>query len=245
MALSGIEAMNLGAAAGEPADRKYRVLAKGKSEAEIYLYGEVGDELFGGVSSARFAEDLVALGNVDKIDLRIDSVGGDVWQGMAIYRLLADHPARVVAHVDGIAASISSAIAMAASEITIGEASMMMIHEPWARATGGEEKMLKTAALLRKMTGTIRDVYVARTGNSATDVKAWMAAETWFSADEAVVHGFADAISGNIRLAAAAVDPKRFPYMNTPAALIAKPNLAALRDRVAKMKAKYGGREAA
>src|SRR6185369_13034984 len=90
-------------------DSGYRMLAKGKDNAEIYLYGVIGGDWFGeGVTAKQFADDLKKLGNVKTIDLRINSEGGSVFDGKAMYSLLNEHPAKVVTHIDGLAASAAS-----------------------------------------------------------------------------------------------------------------------------------------
>src|ERR1044072_9600498 len=102
-----------------PMGAGFSIKAKGNSEAEILIYEDVGEGWFGGVTAKQFAEDLKALGKVDTINLRINSAGGDVFDGLAIYRRLVDHPARVITHIDGLAASIASVIAMSGNEIRI------------------------------------------------------------------------------------------------------------------------------
>lgn len=221
----------------------YTMKAK-DAEAEIMLYGDVGDSWFGGVTAKQFADDLKALGNVTTINLRINSPGGDVFQGLTIYRLLVDHKAKVIAHIDGLAASIASVIAMAAEEIRISEAGFLMIHNAWGVALGSADDMRTMANLLDKTTASIRDVYVARTGKTADEVSAWMDAETWFTADEAVEHGFATSVADNMRLAAR-VDPAKHKFMHAPAALAGTPNADAARERLARMKAQLDRHRAA
>jgi ATP-dependent protease ClpP protease subunit len=220
---------------------RYSMQAKGNAEAEIYIYGDVGDDWFGGVTAKQFADDLKALGKVDRISLRINSAGGDVFQGLTIYRLLVDHPATVVAHIDGMAASIASVIAMAATEINIAESAFLMIHNAWGFAIGNADDMRTMASLLDKTTGSIRDVYVARTGKSSDQVKKWMDAETWFTAQDAVDNGFATAISANMKLAAR-VDLSKHRFQKLPDAMAATPNADSMRERLARMKAKYDRR---
>ena len=103
----------------------YRISAKGADRAEILIYEDVGEGWFGGVSAKQFADDLKALGAVSTIDVRINSYGGDVFEGFAMYRQLVEHKARIVVHVDGVAASIASVIAMAGNEIEIAPLAFM------------------------------------------------------------------------------------------------------------------------
>lgn len=232
------------APAGDLANR-YSMKAKGNAEAEIYIYGDVGDDWFGGVTAKQFADDLKALGKVDLITVRINSYGGDVAQGLTIYRLLADHSAKVVAHIDGIAASIASVIAMAAEEIHISEAGFLMIHNAWGIAIGNAEDMRSAAARLDMTTGSIRDVYVARTGNNLDQVKKWMDSETWFTASEAVEHGFASEISANVKMVAKLDVSKHRAFNHVPDVIVSTPNVDALRARLTRMKAKFDRRPTA
>lgn len=221
----------------------FSIKAKGKSAAEILLYEDIGAGLFGGVTAKQFAADLKALGPVENIDVRINSYGGDVFDGLAIYRQIVDHKARVVTHVDGVAASIASVIAMAGDEIRISESGFLMVHAAWAVALGNADDLRTMANLLDTTTATLRDVYVARTGQSAERVSSWMAAETWLTAAEAVEHGFANSIVDNLRIAAR-FDPALHKFRNAPAELQGTPNLDAARERLAAMKAKMGRRAA-
>lgn len=222
---------------------KYRISAKGDA-AEIYLYGDVGDSWFGGISAKQFADDLKAIGSVKKLDLRINSYGGDVFEGLAMYRLLVENSAKITVHIDGIAASIASVIAMAGDEIRIAEAGQMMIHNAWGVAIGDAETMRTTAGLLDTTSTAICDVYVSRTGRAAADIQAMMDAETWLTADEAVEFGFANSVSENLRIAAK-FDPAKYKFKNAPKNLAGTPNADALRDRLAKMKAQMTRHKAA
>lgn len=224
---------------------RYSIQAKGSSEAEIYLYGDVGDDWFGGVTAKQFADDLKALGKVNLITVRINSAGGDVFQGLTIYRLLVDHPAKIVVHIDGLAASIASVIAMAAEEIHISEAAFLMIHNAWGFAIGSADEMRTMASLLDKTTASIKDVYLARTGKTGDQIKAWMDAETWFTAREAVENGFATDVTNNMKLAAC-VDLTKHRFRQAPDAVAAAtPRADALKQRLATMKAKMDRQRAA
>lgn len=198
----------------------YRISAKA-NEADVLIYEDVGDSWFGGVSAKQFADDLKALGKVDTINLRLNSAGGDVFDGLAIYRQLVDHPARVITHIDGIAASIASVIAMAGTEIRIAEAGFLMIHDAWGMQMGNADDMRRMADLLHTTTGSIADVYKARTPNTPAQIKAWMAAETWFTAAEAIDNGFASVIAPNMRVAARVEGKHKFRCV--PAALASGP----------------------
>lgn len=183
----------------------YRFLAKKADDsAEIQIYEDVGAGWFGGVTAKQVADDLKGVGKVGTLHVRINSYGGDVAEGMAIYRRLAEHSARKVVHVDGIAASIASVIAMAGDEIVIGESAQMMIHDAWTIAAGNADDFTAKATELRRTSGQIADVYVARTKNALDQVRAWMKETKWFYGQEAVDAGFADSLAANVGAVASA-----------------------------------------
>jgi ATP-dependent protease ClpP protease subunit len=165
---------------------------------------------------------LTALGNVKTIDVRINSEGGDVFDGQAIYTLLVQHAATVTVHIDGLAASAASFIAMAGNKIEVAESAFVMIHNASGMCFGGAEEMRKTADLLEMTNGNIQSIYAARTKNTTADLKTWMDAETWWTGKEAVDHGFADKLVPNLAIAASVRDPSK--YRHLPAAL--RPNRA-------------------
>lgn len=222
----------------------FSIRARGKTEAEILIYEDVGSQFFDGVTARQFAEQLIALGNIDVINLRISSLGGDVNEGLAIYRRLADHPAKVITHIDGYAASIASVIAMAGNEIRIAAAGAVMIHEAYGLAFGNALELRSIADQMEATTASIADVYVARTKNDRTKVLDWMAEETWFYGKEAVDAGFAQSVVENVRFAAH-FDPSRHKFKHAPAALAGKPNLAEVKQRLARMKTQMERRRAA
>jgi ATP-dependent Clp protease protease subunit len=224
----------------------YSVKAKGKGEADILIYEDVGAGWFGGVTAKQFSEDLKALGNVATINLRIASLGGDVNEGLAIYRRLVDHSARIVTHIDGWAASIASVIAMSGDEIRISEAGAVMIHDAAAIAFGGADEFRAIADRLDATTGAIADVYVARTKNKADQVREWMSAETWFYGREAVDAGFAETVVENLQVAASYNLGNRI-FKNPPASLAGAdtPNRDALKARLAQMRLRMDRRRAA
>jgi len=211
----------------------YRVQGKGSKTAEVYIYEDVGEGWFGGVGAKRFADDLKAVGEVSQIDVRINSYGGDVFDGFAIYRQLVDHPARVTTYVDGVAASIASVIAMAGDEIVVSEAGFVMIHNAWTMAFGDGAEMRKTADRLDAVTEQIAGVYIKRTGKTKDRVAAWMNDETWFNSAEAVEHGFATRVVENLQIAAKA-EPTRLKFQRRPAQLEAgaRPDFDRLRSQV-------------
>jgi ATP-dependent Clp endopeptidase proteolytic subunit ClpP len=185
---------------------------------EIWLYDQVGEGMFGGMSAKTFGNELRALGKVGEINLRINSPGGSVFDGVAIYNQLKQHPARIVVDIDGVAASIASVIAMAGDEIRMADNAMMMIHDPYTMAAGGAEEMRKTADLLDQIRDIIASTYAKRTARSDSEIKQLMADETWMSAGDAAALGFIDAVTEEQRIAACS----GFDFSNfrkTPAAL--------------------------
>jgi ATP-dependent Clp protease protease subunit len=178
------------AAKGKP---EYRIENKGE-EATIYLYDEIG---FWGVELQPFVKDLNEL-TAKTIHLRINSPGGSVFDGTTMYNALKEHPARIVAHIDGLAASIATVIAMAADEVIAAENSFMMIHEPWSAMAGGADEMRKQADLLDKVGTMIAQVYTDRTGADEKVISGWMTDETWFTAEEAEAAGLVDKIDKNV-----------------------------------------------
>ncbi len=170
--------------------------AAGK-RGEIWLYDQIGDSFWGeGISAKTFQRELSAMGKVDEISVRINSPGGDVFDGLAIYNQLKSHPARVVVDVDGLCASIASVIAMAGDDIRMASNAHMMIHNPHGMAVGDAAEMQRVAALLDQVKGSLVDTYAARTGNGRPQIEAWMDDETWLTAEVAVQHGFANAVTG-------------------------------------------------
>ncbi len=118
-----------------------------------------------------------------------------MFSGSAMATAVRQHKSKVIAHVDGLAASAASVIALAAAEVEMSPGGTMMIHRTSAVAWGTADDMLEMAALLDKLDGVLVDEYVRETGNTAEQVKSWVDAETWFTAQEAVDHGFADRIA--------------------------------------------------
>lgn len=206
--------------------RRFEVLApKAEAdEAEIYLYDAiVSDELeaeyWGGVAPQSFVKALKDI-TASTIHLRINSPGGSVFAARAIETALREHKARIVVHIDGVAASAATFIAMAGDEIIMAPGALFMIHKGWTFAMGNADDLRGTAELLDKIDGTLVDTYVARTKGDAKQVADWMAAETWFTAQEAVDAGFADKVAESAPKADASWNLAAYahaPKVQTPA----------------------------
>lgn len=180
-------------------------MAKKGSVGEVYIYDQIGAGWFeDGVTAKQFAKDLKALGDLETLNIYINSPGGSVFEGVAIHNVIARQQARKVVYVDALAASIASVIAMAGDEINIAENGMMMIHNPWSIALGDANEMRKTADVLDKIGETIQATYVSRTTTEADAIAEMMDAETWMTAPEAIEMGFADTMTETIDVAALA-----------------------------------------
>jgi ATP-dependent Clp protease protease subunit len=192
-------------------------MAKG-SRGEIWLYDAIGESWGDGISAKAFAKELTAMGRVTQINLRINSPGGSVFEGLAMYNLLKAHPAQISVDVDGLCASIASVIAMAADpgQLRMASNSSLMIHDPHGVAFGSAKEMQRTAALLEQMKGTLVNTYKERTGRNEADIAKWMEDETWFTAEQAIEHGFAD-VATSEQPVAACFDLSAFH--NVPAAV--------------------------
>ena len=195
----------------------YSIKAKANDTAEISIYDEIG---FWGVSAASFAQDLKDCGNnLKQINLHIHSPGGDVFDGIAIYNLLKNHPANVTVYIDGLAASMASVIAMAGNEVIMPENAMMMIHKPWGIQGGDAEDMRKYADLLDKVENTLIPAYASKTGKTPEELAEMLSAETWLNGKECVEQGFADKLAEPLVAMASIKSRKLEDIENMPKAM--------------------------
>ena len=186
---------------------------------ELFLYGEISDVSWFGdeVTPAQFQKDLAALGDISALNVYINSPGGDIFAGFSIYNILQRHKAEKTVHVDGLAASAASVVAMAGDVIKMPENATMMIHNAWTYTSGGAEELRRTADELERLNGQIADIYAARTGKDKDEIAAMMSAETWMSGQEAKEAGFADELIENKKVAACANADKYFArYKHAP-----------------------------
>lgn len=148
-----------------------------------------------GVSAKEFAAALDEIPDtVNEIRLHINSPGGEVFEGLAILNALRSHAARVVAVVDGIAASAASVIAVGADELVMAKNSELMIHDAWGLVVGNAQDMRDMAEKLDHFSNNIASIYAEKTGGTTEDWRAAMVGEAWYSADEAVEAGLADRV---------------------------------------------------
>lgn len=173
-----------------------RIRGEGDEVVNLDIFDEIGGGWFGeGVTSKDVHLALRAASkNAKTINVTVNSVGGVVTEGMAIYAELSAASASVEVTVVGLAASMASVIAMAGDKVTMTAGSFMMIHNPWGIAMGDEHEMAASAELLGKVRGEMVAIYSAKTGRPEKELEDWMRAETWFTADEAKKYGFADAV---------------------------------------------------
>jgi ATP-dependent protease ClpP protease subunit len=173
--------------------------AAANAPAYISIYDEIG---LGGVTAGQFEAALRGLGEPRAIELHINSPGGDVFQATAIHSMLDRHPARVTAYVDGVAASAASLIAMAGDDIIMPANAMMMVHAPSGAVLGTGDDIRDMADTLDRIGQAMASTYARRTGQPIDRVIAWMDAETWFTAAEAVQYGFATVVEQPVKIAA-------------------------------------------
>lgn len=194
-----------------PADRSISALTKSEvfdkwsSEAAgvraveqgdnvITMFDVIGEDFWtGGITAKRVAAQLRAIGD-RPVEVQINSPGGDMFEGIAIYNLLREHKQEITVKVMGMAASAASIIAMAGDRIEIGAASFLMIHNCWVVAIGNRHDMRETADWLEPFDQAMVDLYAAKTGKEATQVAKWMDGETYMSGSQAIERGFADGL---------------------------------------------------
>lgn len=165
--------------------------AEADKRVSVYLFDEIGGW---GVTAGEFVAELRGL-DAEAIDLHINSPGGDVFDGVAIYNALLSHAATVTVYVDGLAASAASFIAQAGDRVVMARNATMMIHDASGFCYGPASDMRTMADLLDKVSDNIADIYASRTGTPATKWRAAMLAETWYSAEEAVKAGLASEVA--------------------------------------------------
>ena len=196
----------------------YSIKNKADDHAEVWIYEQIGEDWFGdGVSAKNFVKDLNAL-KAKTIDLHLNSPGGSVFDGHAIFNALKSHPATVTTYIDGLAASIASTIALAGDRVVMAKNALMMIHDPWGVSMGTAEEMRKTADVLDKVKDTIIGVYEDRSRHDRERIKRDMSAETWLDATEAADYGFVDEIADEMKLAAC-FDLASLPFKHVPQSL--------------------------
>ena len=199
---------------------------------ELYIYDTIGKDFFGeGVTADYVRKELDKAKKNEQIVVRINSPGGDVWEGEAIYNMLTRR-GNIKVCIDALAASAASFVAMSGDEIEIAENARFMIHESWTMGYGHKRELAKTIQRLGAIDNSIAAKYSARAGGKrdATTFLANMENETWFSAQEAVDAGLADKIGQKLKVKAAVREPMlkdQFSvaacWRNMPASLLGEP----------------------
>ncbi|MDJ1463340.1 head maturation protease, ClpP-related [Nitratireductor sp. GZWM139] len=176
------------------------VAAGSGDDSTISIHDIIGDEFMGeGFSTKRLSAALRSIGNRD-VTVSINSPGGSMFDGIAMYNMLAQHPAKVTVQIVGIAASAASVIAMAGDEIQMGRGAQMMVHRSWGVAIGNTHDFAEAQALFSQFDESMAEIYAARTGMGDDEIMSIMEGErkasdgTYMSAQKAVDMGFADSI---------------------------------------------------
>lgn len=192
--------------------------------ADMYIDGEITADEYEetDVSAAGFRDALKQLGDIKQLNLYINSPGGDVFQGIAIYNMLKRLKAKVNVYVDGVAASIASVIAMAGDTIFMPSNSMLMIHNPYTLAMGNANELRKAADDMDQITKASKESYLAKTGDKLTDEKLQelMDNETWLTAQEAVDYGLADEVLNPVQAVASINNPFAKQFKHIPKELL-------------------------
>lgn len=180
--------------------------------ATLYIYGAIGESWWEEEAvSAADVRDFLKSTNASTIHVRLNSLGGDVFDGLAIYNQLKGHDAKIIVHIDGIAASAGSIIAMSGDEIIMPKTSMMMIHNAWTFAYGNASEFLKVADDLQKINDTIIESYLPRFVGTREELVQLLNDETFLTASEAVTFGLADEEVEEVKK----IDEPAAPVVNT------------------------------
>ena len=203
--------------------KKWKIKALNEGKAEIFIYSDIGYELWEDKSTAQlFAEELKSLGENTSIDLHITSNGGDVFDGQAIHTLIKNHKGFVTAYIDGLAASIATVIAMGADKIVMPKNAMMMIHNAWTGLYGNANDLRKMADDLDHINDTIVNTYLAKVKDKTdeTTIRELMNKESWLNAEECFNLGLCDEVSEPVKMAACLTKEQAHKFKNAPKELI-------------------------
>lgn len=184
---------NRAKSAARPDPGKMLVLNAAAQEATLYLYDEISADW--GIGAKDVISALAQAADAPVLHIRINSPGGSVFEGQAICEAIRRFEGKTIAHIDSLAASAASSIAIACDEVEISPGAFYMIHNASGMVWGDKADMRSMADVLEKIESAILAGYANKTGKDMAELVAWMDAETWFTADEAVANGFADRIS--------------------------------------------------
>ncbi|GAA4648717.1 hypothetical protein GCM10023116_09880 [Kistimonas scapharcae] len=180
-------------------NKPWYTLKNQSGNAELMIYDVIGD--WAGLSARQLVDTLKTI-DIDAITVRINSPGGSVFDGIAIYNALRYHPANITVRIEGLAASIASVIAMAGDTVQMAENALFMIHNPFGWVSGEADDLRRTAGMLDKARDSIAMTYSERCGLPVAEIVTLMAEETWFTAAEAKEKGLIDSIDKPVQLAA-------------------------------------------
>lgn len=174
----------------------YRISNAASDMAEIFIYGVIGsDWMPGDVTADQFVKDLKNI-SASTINLHINSPGGMVWDGLAIYAALKNHEATVDVMIDGVAASTASWVALAGDSVSIEKPAKMFIHDAHGLVIGNAQDMREAADMYDELSDTIAEIYADSAGGEIKNWREAMKKETWYSSDQAVTVGLADRVIG-------------------------------------------------
>ena len=194
--------------------KKYYSMVLNENEADIYIFGDIVEDwekewgFESDVSGLSLVNDVKDL-DVDVINVHINSYGGVVSEGLAIYNTLKNHKAKIRTIVDGFACSAASVVFMAGDERLMNDASLLMIHNAWTRVSGNAAELRKQADDLEKITQASIEAYMSRVNITEDELKALLDAETWLLPSEALEKGFATSIVAETQTNKAAASAHR------------------------------------
>jgi ATP-dependent Clp protease, protease subunit len=232
----GVELFRLDAITEEElTEEEAEVADESKNEASstaiMRIYEEIGEDFWtgNGVTAKRFSEELDSFGPIKRLNIHINSLGGDVFTAQAIYSILSDHSSKKTSYIDGVAASAATLVACGADEVIARVNTNYMLHFPWSIAIGNAETMRKAATDLDAITVPIVSVYKEQVKGKVDEekIRGLMEKETWLTAEEALEFGFVDKIRGKIKAIAKVgksqilcsgrmMDVGKYHYRNVP-----------------------------
>jgi len=175
-------------------DKVFKAEALDEDSAKLIIYGDIGESWWGDYITASDVERVLKDLTTNTLHVHINSYGGDVFEGIAIYNLLKNHKAKIVIHIDGVAASAASLIAMAGDDIISGTGAMIMVHEAWTYAYGNKTDIQKVLNSLIGIDKSIVDIYMTRFTGNRSEMETFVRNETWFTSDEALEFGLVDKV---------------------------------------------------
>lgn len=196
---------------GHQAGSPLKIVNKSATEAEIIIYANIGQDYWGDgsmISAKQFSDELKKIPEtVNTLNVRINSGGGDVFDGIAIFNRLKQHKAKKKIYIDGLAASIASIIALAGDEIVIGDGALFMVHLPWTFSMGNRMDLDNTVSRLMDVEEQMLGIYAKKSKLSKSEIRSLLEKETWMNADEAIEMGFVDSkAEDTVAIAASAIN---------------------------------------